>query len=845
VIKRILSGLALAVVTAVAVANASEPRNFNIPPGELSSALESLAKETGLELIFQPSDLKGLQTQGVVGTLSPEQAVAQLINGTRLTIRTDAAGAMLIVAPRASTATATPTALRLSPLEGAQVAPIGGPGVQADERKPFWQRLRLAQNGEDAAGESSHGSGSSADEPEVSGSASLQEIVVTAQKREQRVFEVPMAVSLISDADLDQRGISAISELQFAVPGMTMREDGPGSNTIFLRGVVNQYGSGAVVSQYLDEVPVTLTGFNQLDVRALDFERIEVLKGPQGTLYGQGSVAGAVRYITKKPVLDAFQSEFSAETAMVDEGDALAGITAILNAPLVEDKFALRFAGRFQDGGGWQDQPAAGIEDGNGQELVDARVKALWRVSESLDVEAMYVHHRNEIELGLGFENPDRTIFVGGDPATVLVPRVSEYSIANLTITADVGGMVLTSATSYVDNDLQTPFVSQCGPDTKFDPCEGNSARQTASTLFSQELRLSSGGDGDLQWTVGAYYQDMSDRFMDDFRNFDSTSQTPYVPTFIGRYSNRDASESVSVFADVSYQLTERLLVGVGGRYFEDDRSQGVACCAADTVPIEQEGSFDSFNPRAYARFGIKEGVNLYASIATGYRSGGFNAFGDPPYDPEDVLTYELGVKGFTPNAAISYEVAAFYNDYSDMLRRGILFNGTTLTNQLSNIGDVDIYGLEGGVNLRLSEGFTLAASAAWLDTEVTDIRADDATNDPGDQLDYVPELSYTASGIFDFEWAADRPGFARLDYNYRDAVSYTDRSAFDVVPQFSESIGMLHGRIGMRLKDNHLFELYGVNLTNVNKWQDPYHQWRNANRTPPRMIGIKYTFSH
>ena len=115
-----------------------------------------------------------------------------------------------------------------------------------------------------------------------------------------------MAVTQFSAADLDQRGISAISELQFAVPGLTMREDGPGSNTIFLRGVVNQYGNGAVVGQYLDEVPATLTGYDQLDVRAYDLERVEVLKGPQGTLYGQGSVAGTVRYLTRKPQLDQF-----------------------------------------------------------------------------------------------------------------------------------------------------------------------------------------------------------------------------------------------------------------------------------------------------------------------------------------------------------------------------------------------------------------------------------------------------------------------------------------------------------------------------------------------------------
>lgn len=819
-----LSGFAVASEqSAPGFATDAQARAISIPAGDLAEALKALAKQTSSNLVFRPEQVDGIRTEGVSGTFSAEQALAELLKGTHLRANTDKeTGAILIATPQANRPTAG--------------------------RSERGELIRVAQAAHDSgkASESATRRDAVEDGSESSSSVNLQEVVVTAQKREETVFEVPMAVSSVSNTELEQRGISAISELQFAVPGMTMREDGPGSNTIFLRGVVNQYGSGPVVSQYLDEVPVTITGFNQLDVRVLDFERVEVLKGPQGTLYGQGSVAGAVRYITKKPILDAFHGEFSAETAAVSSGDPLGAVTAVLNTPVVEDKFGLRFAGRVQNGGGWQDQPAAGIKNGNDQDLVDARVKALWRVSENIDVEAMYAHHRNEIKLGLGFENPDRTIFVAGDPSTVLVPRISNYSIANLTITAEIGEMVLTSATSYIDNDLQTPFDSQCGVETKYDPCEGNSERHTASSLFSQELRLSSGGDGGLQWTIGAYYQDMSDRFIDDFRNFNSTSPTPYVPTFIGRYFNKDTSESFSVFADVSYKLTDRLLVGVGGRYFEDDRAQQNACCdLVGATIIEQSGKFHSFNPRAYVRFGLKEGVNLYASISEGYRSGGFNAFGDQPYDPEDIRTYELGVKGFSSNGSLSYEAAAFYNDYSDMLRRGIVSNGTTLTSQISNIGDVDIYGLEGGVSYKLGKNFTIAASAAWLDSEIKAIRSDDATNVPGDELDYVPSLTYTASGIVDFDWAANKPGFIRLDYSYRDEFSYTDRSAFEVVPQFSQSIGMLSGRLGMRFKDSHQLELYGTNLTNVNKWQDPYYQWRNANRTAPRMIGIKYTYSN
>lgn len=665
-------------------------------------------------------------------------------------------------------------------------------------------------------------------------------IVVTAFKRTQDIRDVPIAIQAITAEELEQRGITSISDLQYAVPGLTMREDGPGTNTIFLRGIANQYGNGAVVGQYLDEVPATLTAFNQLDIRAHDLERIEVLKGPQGTLYGQGSVAGTVRYITKKPVLDAVEGSLKGSLAAVDGGDAEWTLENVINLPLVENKLGLRVASRIQGGGGWQDQPEAGIENGNDQKLVNIRAKALWKASDAVDVELMYIFHRNKVDLGLGFENPDRTIFVAGDPSTVLIPKIQENHIVNLTLTADLGSAELTSATSYIDIDHQLPFAYQCGLETNCDPFEGNDDVFDRGELFSQEVRLSSLGSGPLQWTLGFFYADLEDSRIDDFRTFDASSATPFVSIFTDRFVRESSSESYAIFGDVSYQITDRLQLGVGGRYFHDSQKQ------AQTnffflVPdlTEQSATFDDFNPRGYLKFDISDDVNLYASVGTGFRSGGFNSPGDPPYEPEDVLAYEIGIKGRSADGAVTFELAGFFNDYSDMLRRGLVFNGTNFTSQLSNIGDVDIYGIEAGIAIEATPGFTLTATGSWLDTEVKSIRADDATNLPGDPLDYVPELSFSVSGNYEFDWGDDLPGFARIDYFYRDKVSYIDRTTFDVIPQFSDKIGLLNARIGASF-DAFTVEAFATNITNENKWLDPYHQWRNANRTRPRTVGVK-----
>src|SRR5262245_15820434 len=191
----------------------------------------------------------------------------------------------------------------------------------------------------------------------------LGEIVVTAQKREQALKDVPMSVTAIKGEELELRSLSSIQDISFAVPGMAMREDGPGSYTIFMRGLSNQYGYDALVGVYLDEATVTISGYDQMDVRVLDLDRIEVLKGPQGTLYGQGMIAGAVRYITKKPKLDAFEGRVEVGESFVDSGDSKESLTGVVNIPLATGKFALRIAGQLERGGGWQDQPEAGIKN--------------------------------------------------------------------------------------------------------------------------------------------------------------------------------------------------------------------------------------------------------------------------------------------------------------------------------------------------------------------------------------------------------------------------------------------------------------------------------------------------
>jgi outer membrane receptor protein involved in Fe transport len=661
----------------------------------------------------------------------------------------------------------------------------------------------------------------------------VEEVIVTAQKRAQRLVEVPVAITAMSGEEVQQKGLTNIQDIAFAVPGMALREDGPGSYQIFMRGLSNQYGSDALVGVYLDEAPLSLTGFDQLDSRPIDLERVEVLKGPQGTLFGQGTVAGAVRYITKSPDLSGFGGSLEAQESFISGGDSHEVLTGVLNAPIVQDKFGIRIVAHAEEGGGWQDQPEAGIEDGNNQDLRMVRTKALWKLTDALSVQAMAVIHRNESELGLGYEEPGRTVTVGVDRARRLVPKKFEYDLYNLDVKYDLGFGELLSSSTYIDHDHRYPFSYIGGPETVYGGLlEGTDARRTTAHQFTQEIRLTSSGEGAFNYTVGGFYRELGKTLTSTYDSlFDGTlfSDLQYLET--------NDYESFAVFGDASMRFAERWEVGAGVRYFRDDQS------TSDGLTGERD-SFDSVDPRVYGSVKVTSDIIIYASIGSGFRSGGFNRGDLPNYEPETLISYEVGSKGVIADGKFSYEVAAFHSDYKDMLRRGLVFNPATgATDQLvSNIGKAEVNGVEAGLTWHPLRQLTLNTTATYyLDSEITRINALNATNLPGDPIDYVPEFSYTLGGVYDFDWSATLPGYVRVDYSYRDKVSYIDLSSFPLenTPQYSDDIALLGARLGMTIGPASV-ELFGTNLTNENKWIDPYHAWNNANRTRPREIGVK-----
>lgn len=675
------------------------------------------------------------------------------------------------------------------------------------------------------------------------------EVIVTAQKRSQRLIDVPMGITAVGGEELKKKGIESIQDLSFQVPGLTMREDGPGSYTVFIRGLANQSGSGALVSLYLDEAPLSLSGYDQLSPVALDLKRVEVLKGPQGTLYGQGSAGGTIRYITNEPKLNRYEGSIEAEGYGVAHGEAGGKVTGVINVPLVEDKLALRVAGSYESGGGWIDQPEAGIENGNGTELTNLRATLLWKPTENFDAKAMIQIHRAETELGMGYEEADRTVDIAIDPSIVMIPKVFNFDVYNVELNYDFGFAKLTSSTSFATHHHEYPFTYIARPGNySYGVVEGNDNRYVDAKQLTQEVRLSSSGKP-FEWTVGAYYADGQRTMDDDYAYVYAPAGDLYTnggTLYDGLYYyTTSSSKSYSLFADADYHITDKLTVGGGIRYFHDDQTSLILYSHPTGTEPHQEATFQSTDPRVYISYKYAPKMNLYASIAKGFRSGGFNSAPFDPYRPEKVITYEIGTKGVAAGGKLQFDVATFFTKYSDMVRRRLTnVNGAYLS-ESSNIGEVEIKGVEGSLAWKATDHLTLTANAAYLDSVITATDATDQVNIVGDRVDYTPKYSYTLGANYNFDWAPNIPGFARLDYSHRDAVSYIDRSSFapSALPQMSDALDLVNVRLGAEV-GSVSYELYATNLFDQNKSIDPYQGWANANRTRPRVVGVKVGYA-
>ncbi|MBC2667600.1 TonB-dependent receptor [Novosphingobium piscinae] len=602
----------------------------------------------------------------------------------------------------------------------------------------------------------------------------VPEIVVTAQLRRESAQTVPIAVTAVTGDSLTRAGVASLQDLAAAVPGVVVSKSvSYGLAPIAIRGLGGPAGGGSLftdqpVAVYVDGVYVPALA--QSVSNFLDVDTMQVLRGPQGTLYGRNSTAGAILLGSKRPDLSQVGGTVSASYASF----AAAAISGVLNLPLIADRLGLRLAVGHDSGGNWARNASDSRRFGGGENTT-MRGTLRWQDDGGATIDLIVDHSNgtaNPATLSLATVSPAPrgptlgTVYVGNpylrraDLATVVDNRMVEISgdqqtrtrATDFTLIAEVplGGVTLTAISGYRNFRVSGTQDVSPAPTPAAITNTNNTVQQQKS--FSQELRLGSNSTGPAKWILGAYYFHQE---TDAFINIINVQGGPPVatgfgatgPIFAGRPAGTtalfDAAQTVNsyaLFADATYQLGDRLAVTGGIRYSRDEKAATIAntvrtitnsvlagpillnaSCPSATTSCR--GTYENVSPRAVVTFQATPRNMVYGSFSKGFNSGGFNNFGNVlnPSDPtnplengsERITNYEIGTKNEFFGRKLKLNIAAFQTEYRDLhIRQAVLTGGVAIV----NVPKARVRGVEVETLLYPLDGLSLALNGSYLD---------------------------------------------------------------------------------------------------------------------------------
>jgi outer membrane receptor protein involved in Fe transport len=611
----------------------------------------------------------------------------------------------------------------------------------------------------------------------------LEETVVTAQKREQALMDVPLSVQAITAEDLATRGTTDYSDLLQIIPSASfVSATAPGFETIQMRGIASGTTGDATVAYYVDDVAF---GIPNLQIappaRFYDLERLEIIRGPQGTLYGQGAMGGMIKFVTNAPDLEAFDFKVRGSASSTDGGDGNYNTDAVINAPVVDGKFGLRISGGYEDLGGFADAPDYPGKDVNSAELSNIRTRALWLATDSLSVSGSYWHIKADQDFNNTFSNEINkptiinTFGIKGFTNT-------EVDTGDLTLDWELPFADLISASGYTEHKLD--FVYPL--DTSGFPSSNDSTFKTDS--FTQEIRLVSNDEQSAwNWVAGAYYRDAT---VDNDILYLIDVGLGSIDFPVINQTGDLSTESYNIFGELSRVfLDDKLTALVGLSYFEDTRktTDGKEYLDLDrTLFLRVPGdkaTFDSTNPRFNLMYSPSDNGNVFLNVAKGFRSGTIQtqasvdaaeAIGVPTstgVDPDEVWSYEVGTKWQLADNSVLVEAAVYYSDWKDIQ---IQFpTGGVIA--LANGGDADIYGIDLALVWATPlDGLNVQFSGNYNESEFSRVDPGISLSVPtiakGEQIPLVPQSNASLSADYSWDIGGGLTGFAFAAYSYRDS---------------------------------------------------------------------------
>ena len=747
----LLVALALSVGTP---ALADDARPVDVPAGDLIAALQLLEKQSGVEVVYRPELLKGLHTDGVKGVFLPEEAVTRLLKGTNLRIHGDKTGVLLITEATPDGA-ATPSfpkpVPRDVPIPHARGEPPGPGGAATDEEFPV-----------------------------------LEEIVVTAQKRVERLQDTPVPVTVLDTTELVARNQTRLQDYYLQVPGLSLNAAGDGTTTIVIRGIATALYSNPTVAVTIDDVPFggsTALASGQLvqpDLDPGDLAQIEVLRGPQGTLYGASSLGGLIKYVTADPSTSGYSGRLEADLSSTrGGGEAGYGVHGYCNAP-INDTLALRASGFSRLTPGYIDNVYTGRTDINSIAVAGGHLSLLWTPSPLLAVKLGALYQYTHADAGSAINTNSNYQPLYGDLKESFLPDSGRYWNESTLYTAKVdvhlGWSDLTSVTGYGIN-----FYKESADNTlNFDAPPYSLAASELLNRFetrkvTQELRLASPTGTRLDWLLGGFYTHEHSPAVQQINGVDPTTgatlETPLEAIFPTTF------EEFAVFGDATYHFTQAFNLQGGVRYSRNHQTYteadyGSVGEIAPGVPFTsaQDSTDHSVTFLVVPQLTISPDMMTYVRVASGYRPGGPNsdaALVNLPgtYKADTTLNYEIGLKGNAVHGAFSYDLSAFYIDWhSIQLQVKDPISGFSF---FANGGAARSTGLEAALKYHNTKGLRMAANASYDVAELSQDAPASIYATSGARLPYSPRLSGSLSADQDFRLTGRWMGFVGGTVSY------------------------------------------------------------------------------
>ena len=669
----------------------------------------------------------------------------------------------------------------------------------------------------------------------------LDEIVVTAQRRVESLQVVPITINALTGEQLSKSGIEYTTDLQFHVPGFVLSPNAQ-FGLPFLRGVgtdqitVGLEGSVAVHSNgvYLPRLVSSITDF-------YDIERIEVIKGPQGTLFGRNATGGVINMSPRQP-----EEDFGGYVDFSAGNYETIRVSGAVNVPLAQNKAILRVAalGSFDDG--YAGNPYLG-GDSEETDVVSFRSQLLFKVTDDLSIRLFGDYTKDESSrgqsaqlqpvfasnLGVVFGAPLYTDIRTQSADALLQLDLEDYGFG-AEIIWNLGAMEFKSLSSYREYD-QTWALD-------FDVSELNlifSAPSESSESVLQEFQLASTGDGPLEWLVGAFL--FFEEPEQDFRLI--FGAVPLGGTALaagGLYDRgiadvtRVETEAYAVFGQFSYSFSEQWRATLGLRYSYEQKDVDynftllnipTPATAADLIANRPalgfspfgnspQNSWSAFTPKFGVEYIMSDDVLWFASATRGFKSGGFNSllFGASTtlesVDEEFIWSYEGGVKATLMDGRLRANAAFFYYDYSDLQQNVLTEEAIAAGNgfaNVRNVGDAEVWGMELELDLAATGNLFFDGQLAYLDTEIEQLQAPDPNNpadvdQDGNDLPKAPEFSLSLGGEYHMTLEDLGNLILRMEYSYRDRIFYT---LFNDPLAAADSHDIVNGRLTLNSRDD------------------------------------------